>query len=71
MHETKAEVFGPCPPATSGPTVGDGCEPAYPTACIRPPLPDLNYRDIPPEVQGAAARPDGFDGEEDGINCER
>jgi micrococcal nuclease len=53
------------------PPVGN-CDPAYPTVCIPPPPPDLdcgeigfrNFTVLPPD-------PHGFDGDNDGIGCER
>ena len=58
-------------PAGDQETVGD-CDPAYPTVCIPPPPPDLNCGDIefrrfhvmPPD-------PHKFDGDRDGVGCER
>ena len=48
------------------------CDPAYPTACIPPPPPDLNCDDVshrrfevlPPD-------PHRFDGDKDGVGCEK
>ena len=48
------------------------CDPAYPTVCIPPPPPDLDcgeitfrrFKVLPPD-------PHGFDGDKDGIGCER
>lgn len=62
------EVLVPTPP----PAPGAGCDPAYPDVCIPPPPPDLNCGDIsarrftvrPPD-------PHGFDGDNDGVGCER
>jgi hypothetical protein len=52
--------------------VGGGCDPSYPTVCIPSPPPDLDcadieyrrFRVVPPD-------PHRFDGEGDGIGCER
>ena len=74
-------VWNPFGPATTGggaaPTpprgiVGGGCDPSYPTVCIPSPPPDLDcadveyrrFRVVPPD-------PHRFDGEGDGIGCER
>jgi micrococcal nuclease len=54
------------------PPDGGGCDPSYPTVCIPSWPPDLDCRDIqyrrfeviPPD-------PHGFDGDLDGIGCER
>jgi len=51
---------------------GTGCDPAYPTVCIPPPPPDLdcgemehrNFQVLPPD-------PHRFDGDKDGVGCER
>lgn len=51
----------------------DGCEAAYPTRCIPSPPPDLDcdevrvgkpFQVLPPD-------PHGFDGDKDGMGCER
>ena len=59
-------------PAPPRGIVGGGCDPSYPTVCIPSPPPDLDcadieyrrFRVVPPD-------PHRFDGEGDGIGCER
>jgi micrococcal nuclease len=58
--------------ATQRPIARSACDPAYPTVCIPPPPPDLDcadvsyhrFRVLPPD-------PHRFDGEGDGVGCER
>ncbi len=74
-------LWNPLGPATTGGgaapkpprgIVGGGCDPSYPTVCIPSPPPDLDcadveysrFRVVPPD-------PHRFDGEADGIGCER
>ena len=77
-------VWNPLGPATTGPgsggepgtTPGRGiagsCDPSYPTVCIPPPPPDLDCGDIPHRrFQVRPPDPHGFDGEGDGLGCER
>jgi len=62
------------PPRTPTPTTASrtNCSPSYPDVCIPPPPPDLdcgeipyrNFRVLPPD-------PHRFDGDRDGIGCER
>jgi hypothetical protein len=50
----------------------DDCDPAYPGVCIPPPPPDLDCRDI--EYRNFTVLdpdPHNFDGDGDGIGCER
>ncbi len=50
----------------------DGCDPAYPTVCIPSPPPDLNCADVPyRRFEVLAPDPHRFDGDRDGIGCER
>ena len=77
-------VWDPLGPATTGPGSGaqagttpgrgiaGGCDPSYPTVCIPPPPPDLDCDDIPHErFRVRPPDPHGFDGEGDGLGCER
>jgi micrococcal nuclease len=62
----------PAASATPRPIARSACDPAYPTVCIPPPPPDLDcadvsyrrFRVLPPD-------PHRFDGEGDGVGCER
>lgn len=59
----------PVPVASTGSRAG--CDPSYPTVCIRPPPPDLDCRDIP--FRNFVVRqpdPHRFDGNRDGRGCE-
>lgn len=49
------------------------CDPAYPDVCIPSPPPDLNCGDVAPLCKFRVLSPDphGFDGNNDGIGCER
>ena len=74
-------VWNPLGPATTdggaAPTpprgiVGGGCDPSYPTVCIPPPPPDLDCSDIDHRrFRVVQPDPHRFDGEGDGIGCER
>lgn len=56
----------PAPAAATG-----SCDPAYPTVCIPPPLPDLDCGDIPNRrFTVLPPDPHGFDGNKDGVGCE-
>jgi len=63
------------PTRTPAPTPERGnCHPAYPTVCIPPPPPDLDCGDIPYRnfpVDHRYGDPHRFDGDKDGIGCER
>ncbi len=62
----------PAPTPTSAPA--GNCHPAYPTVCIPPPPPDLDCGDIPYRnfpVDHRYGDPHRFDGDKDGIGCER
>ncbi len=58
------------PPAP--PPVTRNCDPSYPDVCIAPPPPDLNCKDVPYK-NFRVLPPDShhFDGDHDGIGCER
>ena len=76
-------VWNPLAPAATGPgsaprgsqprpIAGGRCDPAYPTVCIPPPPPDLDCADIPYRGFRVLPRdPHRFDGEGDGLGCER
>ncbi|MDQ3502920.1 MAG: thermonuclease family protein [Actinomycetota bacterium] len=56
----------PAPAAARG-----NCDPAYPSVCIPPPLPDLDCGEIPHRRFAVLAPdPHGFDGNSDGVGCE-
>ena len=76
-------VWNPLRPATTGPgsgtpttpgrgIVGGSCDASYPTVCIPPPPPDLDCGDIPHRsFKVRPPDPHRFDGEGDGLGCER
>lgn len=60
--------------ATSRPVTQERsrCDPSYPTICIAPNSPDLDCGDIPyRRFQVIGSDPHRFDGDNDGIGCER
>ncbi|MCS6888630.1 MAG: thermonuclease family protein [Chloroflexus sp.] len=62
----------PRPPSAA--TTEQQCHPAYPDICIPPPPPDLDCSDIAQRrfrVDWAHGDPHGFDGDRDGVGCER
>ena len=60
-------VVMPALPVQSG-----NCDRAYPTVCIPSPPPDLDCKDISHRnFQVVAPDPHGFDGDKDGIGCEK
>jgi micrococcal nuclease len=60
-------VLMPAQPVQSG-----NCDRAYPTVCIPSPPPDLDCKEIPHRnFQVVAPDPHGFDGDKDGIGCEK
>ncbi len=72
LMPTRAPALTPTPAPT--PTAGRNCHPAYPTVCIPPPPPDLDCGDIPYRnfpVDHRYGDPHRFDGDRDGIGCER
>ena len=63
----------PAPTRAPTPAPAGSCHPAYPTVCIPPP-PDLDCGDIPYRnfpVDHRYGDPHRFDGDQDGIGCER
>jgi hypothetical protein len=49
-----------------------GCDPSYPSVCIPSAPPDLDCGDIPHRrFQVIGVDPHGFDGDGDGVGCER
>jgi micrococcal nuclease len=61
-------------PTVRTPAVRSGarCDSAYPTVCIRPPPPDLDCADVPYRAfKVLPPDPHRFDGDHDGIGCER
>ena len=71
-------TYAPPPLSTSTKGSGSGggdnsrCDASYPTVCIPPPPPDLDCKDIPYRnftVRGPD--PHRFDGDHDGVGCER
>lgn len=73
--------FAPTPPppvqaapptSPPQPTVQANCHPSYPDVCIPPPPPDLDCGDIPyRNFRVVGSDPHRFDGDHDGIGCER
>ncbi len=50
---------------------GAGCDPSYPDACIPPPPPDMDCRDVPyRRFRVLPPDPHHFDGDGDGLGCE-
>lgn len=70
---TAAPIVAPTqPPAPPEPTPASNCDPSYPTVCIPPPPPDLDCGEISyRRFQVVGADPHRFDGDHDGIGCER
>jgi micrococcal nuclease len=76
-----AATPAPTPPGTMPTTVAGSptpigflgsCDAAYPTVCIPPPPPDLDCADVPHRRFAVLAPdPHRFDGDHDGIGCER
>jgi micrococcal nuclease len=68
------QPLGPSVPAPAPvhPAPGVGCDPSYPGVCIPPAPPDLDCPDVP-HRRFAVVPPDphGFDGNGDGVGCER
>jgi endonuclease YncB( thermonuclease family) len=58
---------GSAPPPATG-----SCDPSYPDVCIPPPPPDLDCKDVPyKHFRVVGADPHNFDGDHNGIGCER
>jgi micrococcal nuclease len=54
------------------PKPGGRCDPSYPTVCIPPPPPDLDCADVPyTNFKVVGADPHHFDGNHNGVGCER
>jgi len=63
---------GPLPSGESSPAPSGDCAPAYPSVCIPPAPPDLDCGDIPfRRFEVLAPDPHRFDGNADGVGCER
>ena len=61
----------PAPPPPTN-TPAPSCDPSYPTVCIPPSPPDLDCGDIPyRRFQVLQPDPHRFDGDKNGIGCER
>lgn len=62
----------PVPPTPTPAPVQQSCDPSYPTICIPPGIADLDCGEIPyRRFQVVGADPHRFDGDNDGIGCER
>ena len=85
-RSAKRGLWGACPgtrvdtskavdTGVSGPPAAPravGCDPSYPDFCVPPPPPDLDCADIPHRrFRVVGADPHGFDGNRDGVGCER
>lgn len=77
-REAGRGLWGVKPTASPTPVVqptqppARNCDPSYPTVCIPPPPPDLDCKDIPyKRFTVLPPDPHGFDGDHDGIGCER
>ena len=61
----------PAPVVPAPAAVKGNCDPAYPSVCIPPPLPDLDCGEVPHRRFAVRAPdPHGFDGNSDGVGCE-
>lgn len=76
--EQAAEAPAPKPAApkpaapAQQPAAGGNCHPSYPDVCIPPAPPDLNCKDVPyKRFRVVGADPHKFDGNRDGIGCEK
>jgi micrococcal nuclease len=57
---------------TASNTNATNCDPSYPDVCIPPPPPDLDCGDIPyRRFRVIGSDPHRFDGDHDGVGCER
>jgi len=60
------------PPAEKSASSGGNCDPFYPDVCIPTPPPDLDCPEIPyKNFRVVGSDPHRFDGDHDGIGCER
>ena len=69
---TAAPTQPPAQPPAAVPTdpPQQNCDPSYPTVCIAPYPPDLNFGDVPfTDFTVVPPDPHGFDGNHDGIGC--
>ena len=61
-----------CGVLTVDPVAATTCDIHYPTICVSPPKPDLACRDIPHRrFRVIEPDPHHFDGDKDGVGCER
>lgn len=66
------DAFPHAAPASSSAARTGSCDPSYPDVCIPPPPPDLDCGDIEHRrFRVLQPDPHGFDGDRDGIGCER
>ncbi len=74
-HSSSRPAARPTAPAAPNPPPGvdrGGCDPSYPDVCIPPPPPDLDCRDVSYRRFVVVGNdPHRFDGEHDGLGCER
>ncbi len=62
----------PAAPAQPAPAVSADCHPSYPDVCIPSPPPDLDCPEIPfRRFRVIGSDPHRFDGDHDGVGCER
>ena len=62
----------PAPAPAPAPSGGGRCDPSYPDVCIPPAPPDLDCGDVPHRrFTVLPPDPHGFDGNGDGVGCER
>jgi micrococcal nuclease len=67
-----APPAAPPPQPTAAAAPAGNCDPAYPDVCIPPPPPDLDCGEIPDRnFHVLPPDPHRFDGDRDGIGCER
>lgn len=71
--ETAAALTAPAAPAQPAPPAQpQNCDPSYPTVCIPPAPPDLDCGDVSyRRFAVVGADPHRFDGDHDGVGCER
>lgn len=71
--ETAPASAAPAPPTQpAAPAQPQNCDPSYPTVCIPPAPPDLDCPQIPyRRFEVIGADPHRFDGDHDGVGCER